>query len=803
MVYFYLRKLIPNQWFLLLLLTFEVHSQLPENGLSESNNPMFPRLREDIPLEPSTDYLSEWDSSSPKNNYTSHGRAAAPKPKKGDDYEDPLMDLPKYTDLTDIEDEVVLKIQDIWKAVNDLTPAQRLDRDHIDDKLWPQILLKLRESHFRIREMDTQIFFKRKPSALMDALFRIESLKDLQNIISKRGKSNVEMLTVQYFELSSAASQMHRFYAKRIRDILRDEPRIGMVALSILTYKGYTWSSTTNYSESAFTLSEYLQTAGITRDRMIWERNNTTNGASTRNLTDIWVGIRELLQSQPDVAMKAQYDGKICQANDTLFSMEPAGLDGPYYVLFYICLTDIKFYVLYNFALIYKQIYQGIVPDEKTLASLRSNMRSTIQMKIDMFDEAFNIFMSSTGPSYQSYPGVSTCDPDNWEYGDSYEQLTNFVKVFVFVAKEQALHKAGNCKQTCDLLDATYRPCHSNESDCLVDEEMECLTKKKQCDQYEPPCPPRAYQCQTASAIVTTCPSARKDRLYEFIQGEDYRYGSKDHVCQNETTTLKGKWNMEPDTLVDTPHYCDICACYCFEPLKPLLGAFSVRYFSVAGSPSLIKFNYIIVGVKFERVDDQITIRIAQAVALPNYKVNTSTIEWIPVKKEKEAVRLDRDLRSVNLDDVVTQERNRVVTGVKFVSATYRGHVQYNYLGLQIRTHEITPAGKIVNLVGKLAKNANSTANRVLYKYPDDPDGPDDPILAVGKALPDTTSNQYIVFLGSSLHKDAAQQTIPFFDTQKLIRKEPKWLKGVGIYHKSRPGFGGFLAFKLIEHHDS
>ncbi|CAG7723300.1 unnamed protein product, partial [Allacma fusca] len=35
---------------------------------------------------------------------------------------------------------------------------------------------------------------------------------------------------------------------------------------------------------------------------------------------------------------------------------------------------------------------------------------------------------------------VSTCDPDNWEYGDSYEQLTNFVKVFV--AKEQALHKA-------------------------------------------------------------------------------------------------------------------------------------------------------------------------------------------------------------------------------------------------------------------------------------------------------------------------------------------------------------------------
>ena len=38
--------------------------------------------------------------------------------------------------------------------------------------------------------------------------------------------------------------------------------------------------------------------------------------------------------------------------------------------------------------------------------------------------------------------------------------------------------------------------------------------------------------------------------------------------------------------------------------------------------------NYIIVGVKFERVDDQIHIRIAEAQALPGNKVNVSTIRW-------------------------------------------------------------------------------------------------------------------------------------------------------------------------------
>ena len=81
------------------------------------------------------------------------------------------------------------------------------------------------------------------------------------------------------------------------------------------------------------------------------------------------------------------------------------------------------------------------------------------------------------------------------------------------------------------------------------------------------------------------------------------------------------------------------------------------------------------------------------------------------------------------------------------------------------------------------------------------PEGPDDPLNAVGPSLPDTTSNQYIVFVGTSLKKDAAQSTIPYFDTQILMRPAPTWIKGLGIYHKSRPGFGGFLSLKLIEHY--
>lgn len=42
------------------------------------------------------------------------------------------------------------------------------------------------------------------------------------------------------------------------------------------------------------------------------------------------------------------------------------------------------------------------------------------------------------------------------------------------------------------------------------------------------------------------------------------------------------------------------------------------------------------------------------------------------------------------------------------------------------------------------------------------------------------------------MEKDAAQTTVPFIDVQPVTAKVP--LSGIGIYHKGRRGFGGFLA---------
>uniref|UniRef100_T1GH18 Uncharacterized protein n=1 Tax=Megaselia scalaris TaxID=36166 RepID=T1GH18_MEGSC len=75
---------------------------------------------------------------------------------------------------------------------------------------------------------------------------------------------------------------------------------------------------------------------------------------------------------------------------------------------------------------------------------------------------------------------------------------------------------------------------------------------------------------------------------------------------------------------------------------------------------------------------------------------------------------------------------------------------------------------------------------------------PDISIYSPAKSLPTSKHNQYIKFTYTDMDKDAAQTTVPFIDIQEVVSRPPVPLSGLGIYHKGRNGFGGFLAPKLI-----
>jgi hypothetical protein len=80
-----------------------------------------------------------------------------------------------------------------------------------------------------------------------------------------------------------------------------------------------------------------------------------------------------------------------------------------------------------------------------------------------------------------------------------------------------------------------------------------------------------------------------------------------------------------------------------------------------------------------------------------------------------------------------------------------------------------------------------------------DIDDPDDPTLSPEPSLPQSSTNQFVSVQASSTKKDAGQTPVPFFDTQKVIESNNiSLIRGLGIFYKGRPGYGGFLAFRLI-----
>lgn len=66
------------------------------------------------------------------------------------------------------------------------------------------------------------------------------------------------------------------------------------------------------------------------------------------------------------------------------------------------------------------------------------------------------------------------------------------------------------------------------------------------------------------------------------------------------------------------------------------------------------------------------------------------------------------------------------------------------------------------------------------------------------KSLPDSESNSYMDFTNSDLDSDAAQSTVPFFDTQAVTSDPVVPLAGAGIFHKGRDLSGGFVAVKMF-----
>lgn len=148
---------------------------------------------------------------------------------------------------------------------------------------------------------------------------------------------------------------------------------------------------------------------------------------------------------------------------------------------------------------------------------------------------------------------------------------------------------------------------------------------------------------------------------------------------------------------------------------------------------------------------------------------------------------LTREHRSINLD-TVNIPATMVLTGVRL-------QVHDGRLTLEVRGTEFDfYTGKLRNLDKSTWFNNLSRNERTKVVIAE----PDAPTRTKNIQERYDFDDKYVEFGPSDIKKDLAQVTVPFIESVHLEASEPRPLSGAGIYYKGEPGYGGFVAVKLV-----
>lgn len=137
---------------------------------------------------------------------------------------------------------------------------------------------------------------------------------------------------------------------------------------------------------------------------------------------------------------------------------------------------------------------------------------------------------------------------------------------------------------------------------------------------------------------------------------------------------------------------------------------------------------------------------------------------------------LTREHRTINLDTLVVPQ-NKVVTGVRFQVHEKRLHLEILATDFDYET------GKLKNIEKSTWIKNLQTDQRTQINILD----PDSPTRTTKIQERFDSHNKFIEFRPTSIQKDLAQLTVPFFETVQLEASEPKPLSGVGILESLPP----------------
>lgn len=362
------------------------------------------------------------------------------------------------------------------------------------------------------------------------------------------------------------------------------------------------------------------------------------------------------------------------------------------------------------------------------------------------------------------------CDPQRHIEGRTFDRVTHLLQGFL--VNEVDLNGEQSCKENC----AYYS--YAESYGCFQD--LYCA--------QQPRCHGRILNCQYFDADMWVCPSTNlTNRRYEYLEYENGKVlGQKKH-CELGTVKVDSWWRY-------LLWHCSYCMCLCDEE-----GSHSDRFFSLRPVLSDIDNNKVITGVRLVKQNKVFHFQIEQG-EVTSRGINKTELDWKPIDRfsvygkdmheGQDYFKLDWFQRAIDLDDLIAPP-GHVLTGVRFRNLGGHLNLMMRATPIDSMTGKLRPGGSIwVDNV-----NTPSTKNpRTELKL----DQPDVSTRSIASSMPDSKPDMFVKFTNSDMVTDAAQNTVPFVDTQYVAPDPPVLLSGIGIFHKGQPGYGGFIAPKVF-----
>ncbi|XP_004527139.1 uncharacterized protein LOC101457975 isoform X2 [Ceratitis capitata] len=428
-----------------------------------------------------------------------------------------------------------------------------------------------------------------------------------------------------------------------------------------------------------------------------------------------------------------------------------------------VALTELKGYTMMQFSWMMLKIYgKGNFSQEVELARMEYEKRTGRSLKLlrEVMRRADRILWR--------------CDPNKFVQGQNYDEVTRLLQGYI--ENEVDLNKEETCRETCDFYQST------RSEGCFKD--LYCSR--------QPRCSGKLYHCTFVDSDMSVCPASRNStRRYEYIEYENGRVLGERSTCVRGTTKVDSWWRY-------LFWHCSYCFCLCDE-----ISIKSDRYFNLRETVADVENNKVVTGLRFVKHNRIFHLQIQEGKLLPRGNINRTSLTWKPVENYQifdRDVRNGRDYhtlsyesRSMDLDDIYTDDNSFVVVGVRFRVVGAHLNVEAKLAEFDFKTGKlISPES---NSFWKSNDNTDVSGER---RQKITLNNSDKSTRTIIKSIPDSRHNQYIDFINTSMDKDAAQSTVPFIDIQEVISNPPVPLSGLGIYHKGQRGYGGFLAPKIM-----